>query len=107
MLSRELFDRLMQQKDVFKDKHLLTSDYIPPVFGGRDEPQEELSRILVSRTRSEYMSRMVVLYGPTGSGKTMVVKDVLNSFKEYDRGLVTVTSPSETPGPGSAQQTKY
>ncbi|MDR2944351.1 MAG: ORC1-type DNA replication protein [Methanosarcinales archaeon] len=70
-----LFQRLLENESIFKDKDVLRHSYTPDVLVHRDEQTEELATILVSALRGETPSN-ILIYGKTGTGKTAVTRYV-------------------------------
>ncbi|MBZ3936151.1 ORC1-type DNA replication protein [Methanimicrococcus blatticola] len=71
----KLFERLLENESIFKDKEVLRHSYTPDVLVHRDEQTEELATILVSALRGEAPSN-ILIYGKTGTGKTAVTRYV-------------------------------
>ena len=71
----KLFERLLENESIFKDKEVLRHSYTPDVLVHRDKQTEELATILVSALRGETPSN-ILIYGKTGTGKTAVTRYV-------------------------------
>lgn len=71
----KLFERLLENESIFKDKEVLRHSYTPDVLVHRDAQTEELATILVSALRGETPSN-ILIYGKTGTGKTAVTRYV-------------------------------
>lgn len=79
----ELFKRVEDQIiSVFSNKEALSSSYVPEVLVCREE-EEYFASLLVRGVKENFFPRMVRVYGPPGSGKTVVVKSVLERFSLY------------------------
>jgi cell division control protein 6 len=73
--------------ELFKNERILDPRYVPDTLQCRDEEIEKLNRILVRRINSNIVPKHVMIVGPTGSGKTVCAKHVLNAVKD-DKGLL-------------------
>lgn len=51
----KLFERLLENESIFKDKEVLRHSYTPDVLVHRDEQTEELAMILVSALRGKHL----------------------------------------------------
>jgi cell division control protein 6 len=71
----QLFDSLLVQRKIFKNKEVLRDSYTPSLLPHRDHQIDELATILVSAIRGETPSNVFV-YGKTGTGKTAVTVHV-------------------------------
>jgi len=71
----QLFDELIIQRRIFKDKEVLRDSYIPTLLPHRDHQINELATILVSAVKGETPSN-IFIYGKTGTGKTAVTSHV-------------------------------
>lgn len=67
----QLFDDLVVQRKIFKNKEVLRDSYAPSLLPHRDRQIDELGTILASVARGETPSNIFV-YGKTGTGKTAV-----------------------------------
>ncbi|MBU7024483.1 MAG: ORC1-type DNA replication protein [Theionarchaea archaeon] len=67
----QLFDELLIQRKIFKNKEVLRDHYTPSLLPHRDRQIDELATILVSVAKGETPSN-VFIYGKTGTGKTAV-----------------------------------
>jgi len=68
---------------VFKDKSMLSSSYVPSKLVDRDFEKLKLSKILVFGVKDGFLPPMVRVFGKPGSGKTVVVRSVLEDFSMY------------------------
>ncbi|MBU7016509.1 MAG: ORC1-type DNA replication protein [Theionarchaea archaeon] len=71
----QLFDELLVQRRIFKNKEVLRDSYTPSLLPHRDRQVDELATILVSAMQGETPSN-VFIYGKTGTGKTAVTVHV-------------------------------
>ena len=84
----DIFDRLEEDSyTVFRDKSKLSLSYVPAELVARRREEEYLARILVSGVRDNYLPPMIRVSGPPGSGKTVIVKSVLERFSERTDGF--------------------
>ncbi len=67
----QLFDQLLVQRRIFKNKEVLRDSYTPTLMPHRDLQINELATILVSAVKGETPSN-IFIYGKTGTGKTAV-----------------------------------
>lgn len=77
--SENIFDE--SESVIFRDEHILTSEYIPNKLIGRREQVEKIAALInpVFRRGKPYNC---LIYGKTGSGKTVVTKFVLERLLE-------------------------
>jgi cell division control protein 6 len=71
----QLFDELIIQRTIFKNKEVLRDSYTPTLLPHRDHQIDELATILVSAAKGETPSN-IFIYGKTGTGKTAVTSHV-------------------------------
>ncbi|MCL2142591.1 MAG: AAA family ATPase, partial [Methanimicrococcus sp.] len=71
----KLFEHLLENESIFKDKEVLRHSYTPDVLVHRDTQTEELATILVVALKGETPSN-ILIYGKTGTGKTAVTRYV-------------------------------
>ena len=80
----EVFEKVDRDRySVFRDKSLLSLSYVPSALVCRDEEEENLARILVGGVREGFLPPMIRVFGMPGSGKTVVVRSVLERFSQY------------------------
>ena len=75
-----IFEDMLTRKDIFENKEVLRSTYIPDYLPHRSEQVKGLAAILVSALRGETPSN-ILIYGKTGTGKTAVAKHVGNELE--------------------------
>ena len=71
----QLFDELLVQRRIFKNKEVLRDSYTPSLLPHRDRQIDGLATILVSVAKGETPSN-IFIYGKTGTGKTAVTVHV-------------------------------
>lgn len=79
-----LFDELLSRRSLFKDRRVLSIDYVPDELPHREREIARLATILATALRGGRPSN-VFCYGHTGTGKTAVVKFVLKKLFEKAR----------------------
>ena len=80
----EVFEKVDRERySVFKDKGVLSLSYIPSVLVCREEEEKTFARILAGGVREGFLPPMIRVFGMTGSGKTVVVRSVLERFSRY------------------------
>lgn len=67
----QLFDELLIQRKIFKNKEVLRDSYTPSLLPHRNSQISQLATVLVSVAKGETPSN-VFIYGKTGTGKTAV-----------------------------------
>jgi cell division control protein 6 len=67
----QLFDELLIQRKIFKNKEVLRDSYTPSLLPHRNLQISQLATVLVSVAKGETPSN-VFIYGKTGTGKTAV-----------------------------------
>jgi cell division control protein 6 len=76
-----LFDNLLENKPVFKDKEVLRPSYTPSYLPHRRDQLNAIAVILVVALRGETPSN-ILIYGKTGTGKTACAKYVGRELTE-------------------------
>ena len=71
--KNNVFDELMHEERIFKNREALASTYIPPEFPHRDAEINEVAKILKPALYGARPSN-ILIYGQTGTGKTAVAK---------------------------------
>ncbi|MEC8997333.1 MAG: orc1/cdc6 family replication initiation protein [Candidatus Thermoplasmatota archaeon] len=71
--KNNVFDELMHEERIFKNREALASTYIPPEFPHRDTEINEVANILKPALYGARPSN-ILIYGQTGTGKTAVAK---------------------------------
>jgi len=77
----EKFDR--GAYSVFRDKGLLSLSYVPDVLVCRGEEEGYFAMILARGVGENFLPPVIRVFGGTGSGKTAVVRSVLERFERY------------------------
>lgn len=72
---RDIFDDFLKKKKLFKNKEVLSSNFIPDDILYRNKEIETLSRVLAPSLLSERVSN-ILIYGFSGTGKSLVTKFV-------------------------------
>jgi len=72
---------------VFLDKNVLSLGYVPKQLVSREDKDLFFSRILSRGVAERFLPGMIRVYGGPGSGKTVVVKSVLERFSRYKKGV--------------------
>ena len=79
-----IFERLEREVyTVFRKKGMLSLSYVPEVLVARGREEEYFAGILTRGVREDFLPPMIRVYGPPGSGKTAVVRSVLERFSGY------------------------
>lgn len=80
----DVFERLDEDAySVFLDKSVLGLSYVPKKLVSRKREEEFFARILSRGVRESFLPGMIRVYGGPGSGKTVVVRSVLERFSRY------------------------
>jgi len=77
----EIFDKLLSHESIFKNKKVLSHDYVPDELPHREGEIRKLAYILATALRGGKPSN-VFMYGKTGTGKTAVARYVLKKLTE-------------------------
>lgn len=81
------FEKFLKKENIFKNKKVLQSTYIPGEINHRDEQINTVANILAPALKGEKPSNLFI-YGKTGTGKTLVAKyiaeEMENIAKEKD-----------------------
>ena len=79
-----IFNKALSGSMLFTNRQALRTDFIPENLPYRDEQITSIGQIL-SPILQESKPSNLLLYGKTGSGKTVVAKYVLNKFEEISK----------------------
>lgn len=71
------------RRSVFRDKRVLSLSYVPSTLVCREKEEKALAKILVAGVNEGFLPPMIRIFGRTGTGKTVVVRSVLEKFSEY------------------------
>ena len=74
-----VFDKLMEEQRIFKNREVLSSAYVPPEFPHRDNQINDIASILKPALYGARPSN-ILIYGQTGTGKTAVTKYICNQI---------------------------
>jgi cell division control protein 6 len=87
-LDLGVFERLDEEEySVFRDKSVLSLSYVPGVLVCRGREEEYLARVLTRGVSENFLPPMIRVFGGTGSGKTVVVRSVLERFSRYRKDV--------------------
>jgi len=76
-----VFDRFLRGARIFKDREILRHDYVPESLPHREDQIRFLGEIVAPLLKGVRCSN-ILIYGKTGTGKTAVVKYVLNKLSQ-------------------------
>lgn len=71
------------RRSVFMDKRVLSLSYVPSTLVCREKEEKALAKILVDGVNEGFLPPMIRIFGRTGTGKTVVVRSVLEKFSAY------------------------
>ena len=74
-----VFDKLMEEQRIFKNREVLSSAYVPHEFPHRDDQINDIASILKPALYGARPSN-ILIYGQTGTGKTAVTKYICNQI---------------------------
>jgi len=77
--KNNVFDRLIREELIFRNREALASTYIPPEFPHRDNEINAVANILKPALYGARPSN-ILIYGQTGTGKTAVAKFICNQI---------------------------
>jgi cell division control protein 6 len=80
----KLLDEMANSKPLFTDREVLHSSYIPNNILHRKNEQEAILKSLSPLLKQSHPSNLLV-YGKTGTGKTLIVKKMLERIKNHDK----------------------
>ena len=81
-----IFENAVKGNSLIKNRKILTIDYIPHKLQFRDEETTTIAQTLSVSLKGARPSNLL-LFGKPGTGKTAVVKNVINKFKEKSTEL--------------------
>jgi cell division control protein 6 len=76
-----IFKRYLENKTVFKDKHILTDQYIPSTILHREDKINQIATTAAPALRGEKISNMFI-FGTVGTGKSVSVKYVMSELEK-------------------------
>lgn len=82
----EIFDKLLNSDSIFKNKRVLSHDYVPEILPHREREIQKLAYILATALKGGKPSN-VFMYGKTGTGKTAVARYVLKKLSKKGERL--------------------
>ena len=77
--KNNVFDKLIREERIFRNRETLASTYIPPEFPHRDNEINNVANILKPALYGARPSN-ILIYGQTGTGKTAVAKFICNQI---------------------------
>lgn len=77
----KIFDNLLSNNSLFKDKKVLTHDYVPENLPHREREVSELASVLAAALRGDGRPSNVFMYGKSGTGKTVLARFVVEKLK--------------------------
>ncbi|HEX5187203.1 MAG TPA: AAA family ATPase, partial [Nitrososphaeraceae archaeon] len=81
-----IFENAIKGNSLIKNRKILTIDYVPEKLQFRDEETTTIAQTLSVSLKGARPSNLL-LFGKPGTGKTAVVKNVINKFSEKSRDL--------------------
>ena len=79
--NRNVFDKLIHDERIFKNRESLSTSYVPSEFPHRFDKINEVANILKTAFYGSRPSNILV-YGQTGTGKTAIAKFICKQLKE-------------------------
>ena len=76
-----IFKRYLENKTVFKDKQILTDQYIPSTILHRENKINQIANIAAPALRGEKISN-IFIFGTVGTGKSVSVKYVMSELEK-------------------------
>jgi len=83
---RDMFSSYVQKQGAFKDKNVLSHNYVPDVTFHREQQTKALAEILSPVLRGLEVSNCF-LYGKTGTGKTVVAMNVTSELERTAKSV--------------------
>jgi archaeal cell division control protein 6 len=84
---RAIEEEYRNKHSVFKDKRALSLSYIPSTLLCREKEKKALAKILVDGINEGFLPPMIRIFGSTGTGKTVIVRSVLEKFSDYQKDI--------------------
>ena len=82
--NRNVFDKLIHDEIIFKNRESLSTSYVPSEFPHRFDEINEVANILKTAFYGSRPSN-ILIYGQTGTGKTAIAKFICKQLKEKAR----------------------
>ena len=79
--SRNVFDALTSEGHIFRNRSVLSSDYVPEDFPHRNDEIDQVAHILRPALEGSRPSN-ILIYGQTGTGKTAVARYICDQLKD-------------------------
>jgi cell division control protein 6 len=76
---KNIFDSYISKRDIFKNKDVLSIQFTPDNIPHRDPQIKQVALILAPTLRNEKPSN-IFIYGKTGTGKTLVIKNIIKTL---------------------------
>jgi archaeal cell division control protein 6 len=80
----KLLDDAIEGRSLFKNREILQSSHTPNEILYRDDEQKRVMQALLPLAKRARPSNLLV-YGKTGTGKTLVVRDTLKKIQEHPK----------------------
>lgn len=92
MGADQVFNDLLSKESLFKDKKVLTHDYVPAQLPHREKEVKKLASVLAPALRGNGRPSNVFMYGKTGTGKTALARFVIKKLEEKGENLGLIFS---------------
>ena len=86
---KDMLNEYASKNVIFRNKDMLTTRFTPDDIPHRDSQIKHIALMLAPVLRNEKPSNIFV-YGKTGTGKTLVVRKILDNLKESGEGLMII-----------------